>query len=70
MLSMGKIGKTFAIILTVIIATSCVNLPTVRPANAQTIPKPSIPRFTLRYVVDYYDVPTTYKTDPYTGKKW
>ncbi len=33
------------------------------------IPKPSVPQFSIQ-VVDYsYDVPTTYSTDPYTGKQ-
>jgi len=31
--------------------------------------KPSVPEFTLKYVVDGYDVPTTCKTDPYNGSK-
>ena len=38
-------------------------------ANAQTIPKPSVPQFSIQVVDHSYDVPTTYSTDPYTGKQ-
>jgi len=39
-------------------------------AFAQSIPKPSVPEFTLKYVDNSYDVPpkTTSTTDPYTNK--
>jgi len=37
-------------------------------AYAQTMPKPSAPEFTLKYVDNSYDVPPTYGIDPYTGK--
>jgi hypothetical protein len=65
---MGKISKTFAILLTLIITMSCLTLLTVKPANAQTIPKPSVPEFILKFVDASYDVPITYTTDPYTGQ--
>jgi hypothetical protein len=35
---------------------------------AQSIPKPSVPEFTLKYVDNSYDVPPTYGVDQYTGK--
>ena len=35
---------------------------------AQSIPKPSIPEFTVALVDSSYDVPTTYSIDPYTGE--
>lgn len=42
---------------------------TVESANAQSMPNPSVPQFSIQ-VVDYsYDVPTTYSTDSYTGKQ-
>lgn len=44
----------------------------VKPTNAQTIPKPSVPEFTLRYVVQPYYIPAstpTYTIDPYTGEQ-
>ncbi|MCW4044727.1 MAG: hypothetical protein NWE94_04325 [Candidatus Bathyarchaeota archaeon] len=38
-------------------------------ANAESsIPKPSVPEFTVKYVDNSYDVPPTYEVDPYTGK--
>ncbi len=47
------------------------NLLIAEPANAQSIPKPSVPEFTLKLVDHSYDVPTTTTTttDPYTGKQ-
>ncbi|MEM2098196.1 MAG: hypothetical protein QXU99_00410 [Candidatus Bathyarchaeia archaeon] len=40
------------------------------PATAQaTIPKPSIPEFTVKFVDNSYDVPPAYGVDPYTGKE-
>jgi hypothetical protein len=49
----------------------CLTLLTVKPVNAQTVPKPSIPEFTVQYVDRSYDVPitTTTTTDPFTGKQ-
>ena len=55
-----------AFALTVILAIS--SLLIVESANAQTIPKPSVPDFTLKYVDNSYDVPPTFEIDPYTGK--
>ncbi|MEM2108402.1 MAG: hypothetical protein QXL10_03860 [Candidatus Bathyarchaeia archaeon] len=34
-----------------------------------SIPKPTIPEFTVKFVDNSYDVPPTYGVDPYTGKK-
>jgi hypothetical protein len=42
---MDKISKTFALILTLVIAMSCLTFLTVKPANAQT--ELSVPRFTI-----------------------
>ena len=64
---MGKISKTFALFLTLIIAMSVLTLLTVNPVNAQSIVKPSIPEFTIRLVDLSYDVPATYAKDPLTG---
>jgi hypothetical protein len=41
---------------------------TIQYANAQSIPKPSIPEFKIKYVDNSYDEPSTYGIDPYTGK--
>jgi hypothetical protein len=49
-LNMGRISKTFAISLTLLVATSCLIMPAVEPAKGQTIPKPSVPEFTLKYI--------------------
>lgn len=65
---MGKTSKTIALILIVVIAFSCLSLLAAKPANAQTIPKPSTPEFTLKLVDDSYDVPPTSTVNPYTGK--
>jgi hypothetical protein len=40
----------------------------VESAFAQSIPQPSVPKFTLEYTDGSYDVPTTQTTDPYTGQ--
>jgi hypothetical protein len=47
---MGNICKIFAVVLTLTIIMSGLILLTVEPANAQSIPKPSVPEFTLRVV--------------------
>jgi len=47
---MSKTSKTSALIITLIIAMSCLTLLKIKPTNAQTIPKPSVPEFSLRYV--------------------
>jgi hypothetical protein len=67
---MGKIDKTFGLLLTLIIALSCLTL-TVEKANAQSISKPSVPEFTVQLTDHSYDVPptTTTNVDPYNGKK-
>ncbi len=45
---MGRIGKTFAILLTLIILMSCLILLIIKPANAQEeVANPSIPSFNI-----------------------
>jgi len=65
---MGKIGKTLALRLTLSFVISFLTLLTVEPTSAQTIPKPSVPEFTLKYIDNSYEVQPTYGIDPYTGK--
>ncbi len=65
---MGRIDKTSALFLTLIIAMSCLTMLAVQSANAQTIPKPSVPEFTLKYVDSSTYVEPIYSTDQYTGK--
>jgi len=65
---MDNLGKslTASLILIVIISSLII----VGTTSAQTIPKPSVPQFTLNLVDKSYDVPpkTTSTTDPYNGK--
>jgi hypothetical protein len=57
--------------------TSSTNESTTELPNAQTsreVPEinsfvPAVPEFTVQLVDSSYDVPTTYSTDPYTGKQ-
>ncbi len=65
-LSMGSISKYFSLLLVVILAVS--SLIIVESAFAQSIPKPSTPEFSLKYVDLSYNVPPTYGIDQYTGK--
>ena len=65
---MCKISKTFAFFLTITIAMSCLTILIVKPANAQSIPKPSVPEFTVKYVDRTYYVPPVYGIDQYSGK--
>jgi hypothetical protein len=60
-------SKRVALLLTVVLAVS--SLIAIKPVPADaSIPKPSIPEFTLKFVDNSYDVPPTYGIDPYTGK--
>jgi len=45
---MGCLSKCLALILILTMALSCASLLMVKPANAQTIPKPSVPEFTIQ----------------------
>jgi hypothetical protein len=44
------------------------NILTVQYAHAQSIPKPSVPEFTVRFVDQSYGIPSSTSIDPYTGK--
>lgn len=61
-------SKLATLLLITVLAVS--SLIVVSSAFAQSITKPSIPEFTLKYVDNSYDVPptTTTTTDPYTNK--
>jgi len=63
---MGKIGKSLALILIVILAVSILIM--AKPAFVQSIPTPSAPTFTVQYVVYTSYVAPTYTINPYTGK--
>lgn len=43
--------------------------PSEEATESASIHKPSVPEFTVDLVDTSYDVPTTYSTDPYTGKQ-
>jgi hypothetical protein len=60
-------GLALAFVLTLVVSS----LIMVESASAQTIPKPSVPVFTIETVSFPYDVPPTTTTaiDPYTGKE-
>jgi hypothetical protein len=65
---MAGMGKYLSLYLVVILAVSILLM--IKPAEAQTIPKPISPYFTLKFVDKSHDVPsTTVSTiDPYTNK--
>ena len=60
---MGKIDKSLASILLLIIAVSCVTLLIAKPAYAVSITKPSVPQFTLK-LVDEVVVEITIQNQP------
>jgi hypothetical protein len=66
---MARMGKYLSLLLVVILAVS--SLLMIKPIDAQSIPRPSVPKFTLRYVNNSYLVPETpyYQKDPYTGQQ-
>jgi hypothetical protein len=68
---MGKISKKSALFLTLTIVLSCLTILTVKPADAQSIPKPTVPEFTLKYIDRSFVEPVAYSTatDPFTGKQ-
>lgn len=65
---MSKISKTFALFLTLIIALSWLTILMVKPASAQSIPKPSVPDFTFKVMDESYVEPLVYSTNPFTGE--
>jgi hypothetical protein len=67
---MGNMGKSLALMLMLMMAISSLTMLMVKPVNAESIPKPSVPQFTIKYVDDSYDVPskTNSTINPYTGK--
>jgi hypothetical protein len=63
-------SKRVALLFIVILTVSSLIAVTAVPALA-SVPKPSVPEFTLKLADHSYDVPpsTTTTTDPYTGKQ-
>jgi hypothetical protein len=65
---MNRISKSSAVFFILIMAVSSLSLIMVKPTFAQTVSKPSIPEFTVKYVDSSYDVPATTSINQYTGK--
>jgi hypothetical protein len=63
---MVNINKSASLLLILLIAASLVVM--AKPATAQSIPKPSVPEFTVKYVDRSYYVPPVYGVDQYSGK--
>jgi hypothetical protein len=57
--------------LAIVLILAALSLIIAESAIAQSIPKPSVPEFTVRLIDHPYNVPssTTTSTDPYTGKQ-
>jgi hypothetical protein len=62
---MGCSSKSFSLLIILILAVSIII--EIKPIFAQSLPKPSVPEFTLKYVDYSYDVPPVYGTNPYKG---
>ena len=65
---MGCLGKSLGLLLILMMIVPFLSLLMVKPASAQTIPKPSVPQFTLKFENGSSIQPATYSIDPYTGK--
>lgn len=63
---MRSIRKSLALLLIVLVTTLSLML-LAESANAQKVPKPSAPEFSLRYIENSYYVPPVTAVDPYTG---
>ena len=63
---MEKINRGFCLLLVVVFAFSSLIL--VEPASAQSIPKPSVPDFTVKFVDHSYTVEESSQINPYNGK--
>jgi len=65
---MGKISKTSAFMLTIIITMSCLTLTTLKTANAQSVAKLTVPEFIVKYTDNSYDTLPGISIDSYTGQ--
>ena len=64
---MGCLSKGLALVLILTIAISSLSLLTGRPVSAQSIPKPSVPEFTVNPAGPSFDIPPTYSFNSSTG---
>jgi hypothetical protein len=60
-------SKRATLLLITILTMSNLIVVKAAPASA-SIPTPSVPEFTVKFIDSSYDVPTTYSIDPYTGE--
>jgi hypothetical protein len=65
---LGKIGRSLSLTLLLVLVISSMILLWVKPVTAQTIPKPSVPQFTLQLVGPPFIQNTTYSLNPNTGQ--
>lgn len=63
---MKHTSKSLSLLLALTLTVS--SLIMVESTFAQSIPKPSVPEFTLRYIDYSYDIPAVYGIDQYTGE--
>jgi hypothetical protein len=63
---MDRLGKYLSLCLVAIMVVSTLLL-FAKPIDAQTIPKPSVPEFTVRWMNYSYVIPATTTIDPYSG---
>lgn len=59
---------TLSLLLAALIISS-LTIPIFSTTQAQSIPKPSVPEFTMQYAMHPYDVPPVYGIDQYTGQQ-
>jgi hypothetical protein len=66
---MGKLRKVS--VMTLLLLLAAASLIAVNSSSAQSIPKPSVPEFSVKLVAHPYDVPpkTTTTIDQYTGEE-
>lgn len=60
---MPKMGGFLIILILILSSLIIIN------SSSSAITKPSVPEFTLRFVDNSYDVPTTHTLDPYIGQE-
>jgi hypothetical protein len=63
---MGSLSKSFALILILIMVIPSLSLLTIKTASAQTIPTPSVPQFTAKFIDASYNKTSI---DPYSGQQ-
>ena len=63
---MGNINKIFSLLLVLLLIAPSLIL--VESAFAQSIPKPTVPEFTAKYVDRSYTIPATTTINPYNGQ--